>query len=91
MHNASSSKLKAHTHTNGTLAGGMKGLRIERRYTKAGADPLEALAYEKRSSTIMNTDGSVVFKMENAEIPKSRSQLATDIVVSKYFRKAGMT
>ena len=53
-------------------------------------DPLDALTYEKRSSVIANTDGSVVFKMENAEVPKSWSQLATDIVVSKYFRKAGV-
>ena len=67
-----------------------KGLKIERRFTKPGTNPLDAVTYEKRSSVISNTDGSTVFKMENAEVPKSWSQLATDIVVSKYFRKAGV-
>jgi hypothetical protein len=44
----------------------------------------------KRTSRIMHTDGSVVFEMKDAEIPADWSQLATDIVVSKYFRKAGV-
>ena len=67
-----------------------KGVQIPRRHTEAGKDPLESIAYEYRSSVITNPDGSVVFKMENAEIPKGFSQLATDILVSKYFRKAGV-
>ena len=46
--------------------------------------------WERRKSIITNPDGSVVFKMDGAEIPKAWSQLATDIVVSKYFRKAGL-
>lgn len=82
-------KTKTTAH-NSTLAGDMKGIKFERRFTKPGTNPLDAVVYEKRSSTISNTDGSVVFKMENAEIPKPWSQLATDIVVSKYFRKAGV-
>src|SRR5262249_24498337 len=48
------------------------------------------LVYERRSSVITNPDGSIVFKMEGAEIPSTWSQLATDIVISKYFRKAGL-
>ena len=84
------SKVKGVSHTSTTLSSGMKGIKFERRYTKPNVDPLDAITYEKRSSVITNTDGSVVFKMENAEIPKSWSQLATDIVVSKYFRKAGV-
>ncbi len=83
-------KTKIAPHQTSTLAGDMKGIKFERRFTKPGANPLDAVVYEKRSSTITNTDGSTVFKMENAEIPKSWSQLATDIVVSKYFRKAGV-
>jgi len=43
-----------------------------------------------RSSKIANLDGSVVFEMEDAEVPAAWSQLATDIIVSKYFRKAGV-
>ncbi|HVU04739.1 MAG TPA: vitamin B12-dependent ribonucleotide reductase [Polyangiaceae bacterium] len=67
-----------------------KGVALERRYTTAGQDPLERVVWERRRSAITNPDGSVVFKMEGAEIPAEWSQLATDIVVSKYFRKAGI-
>src|SRR5262249_30520991 len=67
-----------------------KGVTFERRYTVAGEAPLESVVWERRRSAITNPDGSVVFKMEGAEIPAAWSQLATDIVVSKYFRKAGI-
>jgi ribonucleoside-diphosphate reductase alpha chain len=66
------------------------GLSIPRVFTTPGSDPLEEVEYEKRTSRIANTDGSVVFEMEGAEIPADWSQVATDIVVSKYFRKAGV-
>ncbi len=65
-------------------------LAIPRVFTTVGSDPLEEVQYEKRTSRIANTDGSVVFEMQGAEIPASWSQVATDIVVSKYFRKAGV-
>lgn len=66
------------------------GLSVRRVFTTPGSDPLEEVTYEFRTSRIKNTDGSVVFEMENAEIPSDWSQVATDIVVSKYFRKAGV-
>jgi ribonucleoside-diphosphate reductase alpha chain len=66
------------------------GLRVPRRWTRPGIDPLAELAWEKRRTVIANPDGSVVFKMEDVEVPAEWSQLATDIVVSKYFRKAGV-
>jgi ribonucleoside-diphosphate reductase alpha chain len=68
---------------------GLPGLVFERRFTASlgGKDPLESVRYERRRSVISNPDGSVVFKMDDAEVPDSWSQLATDIVVSKYFRK----
>ncbi len=66
------------------------GLSISRVFTTPGSDPLEEVTYEKRTSRIKNTDGSVVSEMEGAEIPAGWSQVATDIVVSKYFRKAGV-
>ncbi len=75
------------------------GITVTRRFTQPGVDPLaagspgengEPLVYERRSSVITNPDGSIVFKMEGADIPKGWSQLATDIVISKYFRKAGL-
>src|SRR5207247_5880007 len=67
-----------------------RGLSFDRRFTQRGIDPLDQVTWERRSSVINNPDGSVVFKMEGAEIPAGWSQLATDIVVSKYFRKAGL-
>jgi ribonucleoside-diphosphate reductase alpha chain len=67
-----------------------RGLAFDRRFTQKGTDPLDQVTWERRTSIITNTDGSVVFKMEGAEIPAGWSQLATDIVVSKYFRKAGL-
>ncbi len=85
------SKAKSVSQTHSSLTHEVKkGLKIERRFTKSGVNALDQIPYENRSSTITNTDGSVVFKMDNAEVPKSWSQLATDIVVSKYFRKAGI-
>src|SRR5215212_8323511 len=65
-------------------------MRITRRFTKSGQDALSSVRYEKRTSRISNPDGSVVFEMNDAEIPAQWSQLATDIMVSKYFRKAGV-
>jgi ribonucleoside-diphosphate reductase alpha chain len=65
-------------------------MRINRRFTQAGQSALDAVVYEKRTSRISNPDGSVVFEMNDAEIPQAWSQLATDIMVSKYFRKAGV-
>jgi ribonucleoside-diphosphate reductase alpha chain len=67
-----------------------KGLSLERRYTQAGTEADASVVWERRQSVITNPDGSIVFKMDGAEIPSGWSQLATDIVVSKYFRKAGL-
>jgi ribonucleoside-diphosphate reductase alpha chain len=67
-----------------------KGLKINRFFTKAGANPFNTIEYEKRTSLIRNTDGSIVFKMDNVEVPKFWSQVATDILAQKYFRKTGV-
>jgi ribonucleoside-diphosphate reductase alpha chain len=67
-----------------------RGLSVHRVFTAPGRDPLEDVVYEKRTSRIKNTDGSIVFEMEEAEVPATWSQVATDIAVSKYFRKAGV-
>jgi ribonucleoside-diphosphate reductase alpha chain len=66
------------------------GLRVPRRYTRAGVNPLDEILWDKRRTVISNPDGSVVFQMDDVEVPAEWSQLATDIVVSKYFRKAGV-
>ncbi len=67
-----------------------KGLRITRRFTKAGQDPYSNIEWSTRDSRITNPDGSTVFEMTDAEIPAGWSQVAADIMVSKYFRKAGV-
>lgn len=68
----------------------VSGVSINRLFTKPGIDPLDQVTWEKRSSLITDRDGSVVFSMENIEAPAEWSQLAVDIVASKYFRKAGL-
>jgi ribonucleoside-diphosphate reductase alpha chain len=65
-------------------------MKITRRFTKEGQDPFASVEWTTRSSRITNPDGSVVFEMTDAEVPSTWSQLATDIMVSKYFRKAGV-
>jgi ribonucleoside-diphosphate reductase alpha chain len=67
-----------------------QGLSIDRHFTSEDRQVMDEVVWERRTSVITNPDGSVVFKMEGAEIPAEWSQLATDIVVSKYFRKAGL-
>jgi len=65
-------------------------MKINRRFTRSGQSPFDTVEYEKRTSRITNPDGRVVFEMNDAEMPRPWSQLATDIMVSKYFRKAGV-
>ncbi len=66
------------------------GLRIDRFFTKPGEDPLDSVEWTTRDSRITNPDGSIVFEMKDAEVPAAWSQVAADIMVSKYFRKAGV-
>ena len=65
-------------------------MKITRKFTSPASDPFSTVQWTRRSSKISNPDGSVVFEMKDAEVPESWSQLATDIMVSKYFRKAGV-
>ena len=67
-----------------------RGLRVGRYYTDTGTNPLEAVEYERRNSRITEPSGEVVFELKNLEIPRSWSQLATDILASKYCRRAGV-
>src|SRR5690242_15414782 len=66
------------------------GLRFSRHCTKEGLTPFEMFEYDYRTSVIKNTTGEVVFQMDNVEVPKQWSQIATDILAQKYFRKAGV-
>jgi ribonucleoside-diphosphate reductase alpha chain len=66
-------------------------MKIRRYFTTAGKNPYEGIAFEPRKSEIRNPDGSTVFLMENVMVPSAWSQVATDILAQKYFRKAGLT
>ncbi len=62
------------------------GLTVERRFTKPGEDVYSTVEWELRDAVISNERGEKVFEQKNCEIPKSWTQLATNVVVSKYFR-----
>ncbi len=65
-------------------------MRIERRYTKDGQSAYADMTFRHVGSEIRNPDGSVVFKLDNVEVPEFWSQVASDVLAQKYFRKAGV-
>jgi ribonucleoside-diphosphate reductase alpha chain len=65
-------------------------MRIERRHTKEGQSPYADIAFRLTVSEIRNPDGSVVFHADGVEVPEQWSQVASDVLAQKYFRKAGM-
>ena len=65
-------------------------MHFERRFTTAGTDPYQTLEFRSAASEIRNPDGTIVFRAENVEVPTQFSQVATDILAQKYFRKAGV-
>jgi len=65
-------------------------MRIERRYTKPNQSPYAGITFRKATSEIKNPDGSIVFRLDNIDVPESWSQVAADIIAQKYFRKAGV-
>jgi ribonucleoside-diphosphate reductase alpha chain len=65
-------------------------MRIERRYTKDGQSAYAGIEFRLTTSEIRNPDGSVVFKLDNVEVPEFWSQVASDVLAQKYFRKAGV-
>ncbi len=67
-----------------------KGLQFKRRFTKDNVSPYDQFEYDYRDSVIKNPNGEKVFEMTNVEVPKQWSQIATDILAQKYFRKAGV-
>lgn len=73
-----------------TKKGAKAGLKFLRHFTKEGVSPYDQFEYDYRTSVIKNTNGEVVFQMNNVEVPKQWSQIATDILAQKYFRKAGV-
>ena len=63
-----------------------KGLTFERRWTRPGVHPYDEIAWETRTAAIGNESGKLVFEQKDVEVPSFWSQLATNVVVSKYFR-----
>ena len=68
----------------------MQALQFSRQFTQEGVSPYDMFEYDYRTSVIKNPTGEVVFQMDNVEVPKQWSQIATDILAQKYFRKAGV-
>ncbi len=66
------------------------GLQFNRHYTRDGVNPFDMFEYDYRTSVIRNPNGEKVFEMTDVEVPKHWSQIATDILAQKYFRKAGV-
>ncbi|MBN9072200.1 MAG: vitamin B12-dependent ribonucleotide reductase [Rhizobiales bacterium] len=65
-------------------------MRIERRFTKEGQSRYAGIEFRKATSEIKNPDGSVVFRAADIDVPVQFSQVATDVLAQKYFRKAGV-
>ncbi len=65
-------------------------MKVTRRFTRAGEDPYESIDFVDRSSEIRNPDGGLVFAMDGIKASKDWSQVAVDVLVQKYFRKAGV-
>ena len=67
-----------------------KGVRVSRYFTKPNTHPYDELEWAERRSAIYSEKGETIFEVDNVRVPKEWSQLATDIMVSKYFRRAGV-
>ncbi|MBN9486226.1 MAG: vitamin B12-dependent ribonucleotide reductase [Alphaproteobacteria bacterium] len=65
-------------------------MRFERRNTRAVNSPFEGMAFRAADSEIRNPDGTIVFRQEGIDVPADWSQVATDVLAQKYFRRAGV-
>ncbi|GAA6162410.1 vitamin B12-dependent ribonucleotide reductase [Pelagimonas sp. KU-00592-HH] len=65
-------------------------MKIERTFTKPGQDAYAELDFLTTESEIRNPDGTIVFRLDALEVPSSWSQVASDVIAQKYFRKAGV-
>ncbi|HUG29662.1 MAG TPA: vitamin B12-dependent ribonucleotide reductase, partial [Candidatus Limnocylindria bacterium] len=62
------------------------GLTWERWFTRPDIHPYDEIEWEYRTAAISSETGKTVFEQKDVEVPKAWSQLATNVVVSKYFR-----
>src|SRR3546814_19311737 len=65
-------------------------MRVARRFTAAGTEVYDKIEFRRTSREIRNPDGSLVFRADDIEVPTSWSQVASDILAQKYFRKRGL-
>ncbi|MBS0523381.1 MAG: vitamin B12-dependent ribonucleotide reductase [Proteobacteria bacterium] len=65
-------------------------MRLERRFTRTGGMPFDGMAFRAGDSEIRNPDGTIVFQQRGIEVPAAWSQVATDVLAQKYFRRAGV-
>ncbi|UCH74114.1 MAG: vitamin B12-dependent ribonucleotide reductase [Rhodospirillales bacterium] len=65
-------------------------MRIRRRFTEDGTSPYDDIEFRETESEIRNPDGSLVFRLDNLQVPASWSQVAADVLAQKYLRKAGI-
>lgn len=65
-------------------------MKIERHFTAHHSSPYEGIAFVERQSELRQVDGSCLYHADHLEMPASFSQVATDIIAQKYFRKAGI-
>lgn len=80
----------ANNKSKATASNNTQGLKFKRQFTSDKVTVYEMFDYDYRTSVIRNPSGEVVFEMNNVEVPKQWSQIATDIIAQKYFRKAGV-
>ncbi len=79
-------KVKTTTRDVGQMNSSLKGLKFSRILTRSGVNPYEEIQWKKCSATITNDKGEKIFALDDVEMPSNWSQLATNVVVSKYFR-----
>ncbi|MBT5000751.1 MAG: adenosylcobalamin-dependent ribonucleoside-diphosphate reductase, partial [Tateyamaria sp.] len=65
-------------------------MKIERQFTEAGKGAYVDLDFVTTVSEIRNPDGTIVFRLDDVEVPRTWSQVASDVIAQKYFRKAGV-
>jgi len=83
---SASDATRAYDHPRGSVELSQSGLSVKRRWTTEGVHPFQTVTWEKRTASIGNEKGETVFEQTDVEMPTNWSQMATNVVVSKYFR-----
>ena len=74
----------------GIYKGGEQAMKVKRFFTDQKTGPYKDIVWERRKSEIRNPDGKAIFSEDSVVVPSFWSQIATDILAQKYFRKAGI-